>query len=68
VYRHTQLLWWENLQQSKAVVWSVNKSRPCSEDNTVLIYAGDAIDNSVGVAFGLSSLAAAAMVGLRFRV
>ena len=30
-------------------------------DNTVLIYAGDAIDNSVGVAFGLSSLAAAAM-------
>ena len=31
-------------------------------DNTVLIYAGDAIDNSVGVAFGLSSLAAAAMV------
>jgi len=27
----------------------------------VLIYAGDAIDNSVGVAFGLSSLAAAAM-------
>ena len=30
-------------------------------DNTVLIYAGDAIDRSVGVAFGLSSLAAAAM-------
>ena len=27
----------------------------------MLIYAGDAIDNSVGVAFGLSSLAAAAM-------
>ena len=30
-------------------------------DNTVLIHAGDAIDASVGVAFGLSSLAAAAM-------
>ena len=30
-------------------------------DNTVLIYAGDAIDGTVGVAFGLSSLAAAAM-------
>jgi hypothetical protein len=27
-------------------------------DNTVLIYAGDYIDNTVGVAFGLSSLAA----------
>ena len=30
-------------------------------DNSVLIYAGDAIDGTVGVAFGLSSLAAAAM-------
>ena len=30
-------------------------------DNTVLIYAGDAIDASVGVTFGMSSLAAAAM-------
>jgi len=30
-------------------------------DNTVLIHAGDAIDASVGVTFGLSSLAAAAM-------
>ena len=34
-------------------------------DNTVLIYAGDAIDGTVGVAFGLSSLAAAAMGGWR---
>jgi hypothetical protein len=30
-------------------------------DNTVLIYAGEAIDASVGVTFGISSLAAAAM-------
>ena len=30
-------------------------------DNSVLIYAGDAIDGTVGVALGLSSLAAAAM-------